>query len=640
MALSTLVSQNVQRFIAVQMDMHLDEDVCQHWMNQGSVCVPDVIDMMGYVTRQLKAQWLLQWPKSKEFKILVDIDLKKSEKIKKQNDELKKKMEVVTEENEKLKKEMERLTEENEKLKKTNGQPGSKKIKKPKTAWIVYQNTERGVLKNENPDMANRLVLKELGKRWKKLKADAKGGNQSAVDIMQRINAEVAADKTRYAESMTTRGPVGRVPKPRTKSMYQCWCAKYRPVFKEQGLSGPQLREAISTGWKRWKQDAKDGKCADEEASFRDVETTVSQPNKAALFKKIRVAELREQLKKRKIDTKGKKADLVQRLVEKNIFPPFPVDSDSDGSDALWSDDLGFEPDFTERELMDALREIIKGADWDKLTTKSVRRQLEMKLGLSPKSLKGIKKWIGEKSVSIADEGAEEKNDEAVAVSESSKRKVEAATKIQAIVRGRAGRNDGTGEEKNEDEEELGAYLELRKNLEKEAKEALRDARSQPFVKSRGLKIKSRQDVLDLEVDECREELARRNVSTEGTSGELKKRLAKVTGYYSADQRHWVDQIKFPDANFTDWSLTENTLTEEECHSIWDKLSPNVKYFRQGWIFRELNIVTKIPQVYLCLIYRRKIHKWMQNWYRQQKRDRVEPNTPRRMRWLNKDATL
>ena len=620
MALATLVSQNVQRFIAKQMDDHLAVDVCEHWMGLGMVPVPDVIDMVNYVTRQLKAQWLLQWPKSEEFKMLYDIDHKKHEKMEEQIEKLKKEVLSLNEENKKLKMEVQGKNEENEKLKKGKIQ----KIKKPKTAWIVYQTTERDILKNENPEMANRLILKELGKRWKKLKADAKAGDQSARETLERIDAEVTADKNRYTQAMANQ--TSEAPKkPRTKSMYQSWCAKYRPVFKEQGLSGAQLREAISVGWKKWKQDAKDGKCAEEEAAFRNVKTNVSQTNHTKLFKKIRVAELRKQLKKRNMDTTGKKADLVQRLVDINIFPPFAEPEDSPPTEAAVTpydpNLLGFEPEFTEHDITSALREIIRQNDWDKLTTKSVRTMLENKLGLAPKELNGIKKWINEKSVSIADE---EQNS------------TEEHVEMEHVEE-----NDVVTTMEQDDEKEMADYHALQADMEREAKKALRENRTLTFVKKRGFRIESRQDVLDLTPDECREELSRRKLTAEGTDKEVKIRLAKVTGYLTADQRRWASQIKFTDASFTDWDLSENTLTEEICHEVWNNLSPNVKYFRQPWIWRELNIATKIPQVYLCLIYSKKIHKWLQNWYKIEKnRVQVTPDTPRRMRWRDRDATL
>ena len=625
MALATLVSQNVQRFIAKQMDDHLAVDVCEHWMDRGMVPVPDVIDMVGYVTRQLKAQWLFQWPKSEEFKMLYDIDIKKHEKIKEQNQKLKKEVRRLTEENEKLKKDAQEEKEENEKLKKEGG---VQKIKKPKTAWIVYQTTERDVLKNENPEMANRLILKELGKRWKKLKADAKAGDQAAKDTMARIETDVAADRDRYTTQTAASG-VSREPtkQPRRKSMYQSWCAKYRPVFKEQGLAGAQLREAISAGWKKWKQNAKEGKCADEEAAFRDVKTDVSQTNNTKLFKKIRVAQLREQLKKRNMDATGKKAVLVQRLVDINIFPPFAEPEASPVAEAVVSvtvtqydpNLLGFEPEFTEHDITSALREIIRENDWDNLTKKSVRSKLENKLGLAPKELKGIKKWINEKSVSIAEEEYGPAAEQA-----------EEAEEDDVV----------TTMEQN-DEKEMAAYDALQVQMEQEAKAVLRENRTLTFAKKRGVRIECRQDVIDLTVDECREELERRKMATEGTDKEVKMQLAKVTGFLTADQTKWASQIKFDDASFTDWSLSEDTLTEEICHKVWDELSPNVKYFRPPWIWRELNIATKLPQVYLCLIYSKKIHKWMQNWYKiEENRVQVTPDTPRRMRWRREEATL
>ena len=67
-----------------------------------------------------------------------------------------------------------------------------------------------------------------------------------------------------------------------------------------------------------------------------------------------------------------------------------------------WAADLGWEPDFTLSELEDALRQILRGADLDKLSVNSVRKQLERHFGCD--SLEGMKKWIAEKSVSIAEE--------------------------------------------------------------------------------------------------------------------------------------------------------------------------------------------------------------------------------------------
>ena len=553
--IAVLVSQNVQRFIHYRMMKHHDEDICHHWRHADSVCVPDVIDMFEYVTRQMKADWLCQWPKSEEFKLLHT--LSNTDKIQKENKNLKKVVATMKAEKEALKTEMAQMKENFEKLKKQKNYEGVQKPKKPKTAWIVYQKKEREILKTENPELANRLILKEIGKRWKALKEKVAMGDEAAAARMESISAEVADDKKRYTEEDNG---AQNDPKPRNKSMYQSWCAKYRAIFKNEGLRGADLRARISSGWKQWKKDQKEGKCEQEIAEFMNVQTSASQGSQQNKFKKNRVAELRAVLTRKGLDSTGRKKVLVERLIANHIFPPF-----------------------TEEPLLQV----------DGVVVAVEGEPLQNNQEAPPR----------DDAVPQADE-------------------VPLADEVVA----------------QDDEEELASYLQLQEEMEKEAQIAQKETRRTSFIEKKGLRIESRQDVIDLDPDEARDELSRRNLSTQGCSKECRKRLAKATGFYNADQTRCTKYLKFPDGKNTDWNIDPDTLTQERCNAIWNKISPKVSYFRIGWILRELNIVTNIPQVHLCLLWRRKIHPWAEEWCKT--KHRVVPDSPRRLRWLDRDATL
>lgn len=65
--------------------------------------------------------------------------------------------------------------------------------KNPRNSYIFFSNDERAKVRAENPDMAPKLVMTELGARWKKLEKDDKS---KYIELAEN-------DRKRYAKEMT-----------------------------------------------------------------------------------------------------------------------------------------------------------------------------------------------------------------------------------------------------------------------------------------------------------------------------------------------------------------------------------------------------------------------------------------------------
>ena len=203
------------------------------------------------------------------------------------------------------------------------------------------------------------------------------------------------------------------------KSLYRYFKAEETKKLKSQGHTA---REALPILKKKWSEFLEDPEHEStplwsQLLSAKTQAETAAQSPRGKLLK-LKKADLVKACQERGLNAVGSKAKLAERILA------------AEASDH-WAAGLGWEPDFTLSELEDALRTCLRGANFnlDKLSANNVRKQLERHFGCD--SLEGMKKWIVEKSVSIAEEeeALKEKNLE------------DAVLLIQSIVRMRASRN-------------------------------------------------------------------------------------------------------------------------------------------------------------------------------------------------------
>jgi hypothetical protein len=132
-----------------------------------------------------------------------------------------------------------------------------KKKKKPKkigpvkrrSAYMFFCKIERKILK-ETTNLCGRDVLKEIGKRWRVLKGARDAASRARYSALVDQSVD---DGRRYVRELEEKGTILPVKKVRAKTLYQIWVAKYRLVWKGQGLNGSELRKKLSNEWKEFK---------------------------------------------------------------------------------------------------------------------------------------------------------------------------------------------------------------------------------------------------------------------------------------------------------------------------------------------------------------------------------------------------
>jgi len=273
----------------------------------------------------------------------------------------------------------------------------SKKMTKPKKTARAYYAAEMRAEHGSGKETTR--LIKE---GWKAMSSEDKKKYES---IMQ---SAIEAWSAETGEEM----PVPKKkPASVAKSLYRYFKAEETKKLKSQGHTA---REALPILKKKWSEFLEDPEHESTPLwsqlllAKTQAETAAQSPRGKLL--KLKKADLVKACQERGLNAVGSKAKLAERILA------------AEASDH-WAAGLGWEPDFTLSELEDALRACLRGADLDKLSVNSVRKQLERHFGCD--SLEGVKKWIREKCASIVEEESRE----------------DAAVLIQSIVRMRASRN-------------------------------------------------------------------------------------------------------------------------------------------------------------------------------------------------------
>ena len=138
--------------------------------------------------------------------------------------------------------------------------------KRAKSAYLFFCKEQRPIIKEEDPDMSPREIMKELGKRWK----DAKKGDISkwqnlANQDRQRILSdtedtdETKKSTTKKSKSATKKSPTKKSTKKKKIYAYKFWVSQNRRIIKEETeLSGASLTKELSKRWKSLTKEEKE----------------------------------------------------------------------------------------------------------------------------------------------------------------------------------------------------------------------------------------------------------------------------------------------------------------------------------------------------------------------------------------------
>jgi len=153
--------------------------------------------------------------------------------------------------------------EKKQRKKKAAGEP-----KKGKSAYMFFCADERAKVKEDEPKMAAKDVLAELGARWKLFKDKNPQGVKKYEEMARK-------DKGRYEEEMKNYVPAPVEENPaedkdkkkkkaagepkKGKSAYIFFCAEERPLLKEENpeMPGKEILAELGARWKKLNEDDK-----------------------------------------------------------------------------------------------------------------------------------------------------------------------------------------------------------------------------------------------------------------------------------------------------------------------------------------------------------------------------------------------
>ena len=217
------------------------------------------------------------------------------------------------------------ISKEEKKVKRKS--PKKKATDAPKgarTAYIFFCMEERKKIKEEFPDIDNKDIVREMGRRW------------SSLDDKSEFQEMAEEDKKRFSDEMKDYEPSEdneEKPKKKTarsKTAYQFFCESMRPELKEEGFKGKELTSELNSRWKDLKEDEDRVDELDEynrraqeakEKKNEDVEEEEDEkPKKEKKTKKAKKTEEEKPKKKTQKKTKkGKKeeSDSEEEVEEK-----------------------------------------------------------------------------------------------------------------------------------------------------------------------------------------------------------------------------------------------------------------------------------------------------------------------------------
>tara|TARA_Y100000389_G_C17470520_1_gene530126 strand:- start:1079 stop:2587 length:1509 start_codon:yes stop_codon:yes gene_type:complete len=413
-----------------------------------------------------------------------------------------------------------------------------KKLVKAKTPRSFFADEERARLKDEGMEDKKEMT-KIVKEKWNAMK---KSKEEEDVEKMYKYKKMAKNDKERYKADYEEAKALGQIPLPKFRAVthYQCFRRITKNELQEQGITGKVATKKIGELWKAFKASS-------------DMKETA---------KWAKIESLKAELDSEKMVQHQQKILEMQGAVE-------------EAADH-WAAGLGWEPDFTLSDLEDALRQIVKGSDRDKLTVNSVRKQLEKHFGCE--SLKGMRRWISEKSVSIAEEPVEESKEEESEEEESEEEPVEEEPV-----------------EESKEEESTDTYGENDDKLDTwDGKDALDCDIEDIQLEEYDIPISK------MKKNRLKDELGQLGMPTTGNCKELRIRLAYVTGLdrpLAYDELLETFEYVNVDYDYSEKSsvkLTIPGLTRNALNTIWKN---NGTRFRNTWeIIEVLRMLTGCPR--------------------------------------------
>ena len=218
-----------------------------------------------------------------------------------------------------------------------NNSPKKSSIKDPnkpkqgRTAYIYFCIETRKQIKSDEKDLSSQEIMKELGKRWKKLKESS---DPDDLEYIRRLNKMSSDDKLRYAKDMEQYKPptieeieITNIKRKRTTSSnkkpknarnaYIFFCAELRPKVKEKyKISDNQ--EVLKNLSRLWAEFKADDELEDEYERFREM----ARKDKERYQKEIEIYNLNEEDLSRKIS-----GDSLEKTKKKRRLPTFVLEA-------------------------------------------------------------------------------------------------------------------------------------------------------------------------------------------------------------------------------------------------------------------------------------------------------------------------
>lgn len=155
----------------------------------------------------------------------------------------------------KVQKSLEKIIKKKERKDKNNNKP-----KRNSSAYLLFCNDERKVIKQSNPNLNNKEVTNELARRWNVIKADKNQKKLTHYELLAK------KDKERYISEMKQFNPPTQIKKggnndknapARCKSAYIFYCIENRDLIKKDNpnLSHHEVTTKMGIEWKKLKND-------------------------------------------------------------------------------------------------------------------------------------------------------------------------------------------------------------------------------------------------------------------------------------------------------------------------------------------------------------------------------------------------
>jgi hypothetical protein len=268
----TKLSKNVSKFVLEFLEQHKSEDLNELWNSKSTQT-----SLKKMFNKENKKKDPLK-PKRVKSSYLIFCDSERKV-IKNENPtlstkditcELGRRWKIIKTDKKKYKKyeelakkDKERYMNEMKKYKPSEGfeiKKGSNKDpntpKRCKSAYLFFCNSVRNDIKQNNPELSNKDITKEMGRLWKNVKTDKKEYKkyeELANKDRERYNREkkeyMKGDKERVVEERVVEE---RVVEEVKLSAYHLYCRDYRESFKKNNpeMNPKQITRELASSWK------------------------------------------------------------------------------------------------------------------------------------------------------------------------------------------------------------------------------------------------------------------------------------------------------------------------------------------------------------------------------------------------------